>query len=80
MSGDWKKLLNYWQDTLCRHALSFSFIVGAIKEYSKNKPRNDIALEELLVKLIDEIRSHQATGYYHHIYRYPDIDSLVIEY
>lgn len=78
MYENWIKLLNYWQGSLLRHALSLSFIIGAIKEFSNNETKITGNTKEIIKKLIDEIRSHQADGYYYHIYRCPDIGVLVV--
>ena len=75
---NWIRLLNYWQGVKLRHALSFSFIIGAIKEFSGNEVETTGDIKEIIKNLIDEIRSHKGNGYYHHIYRCPDIGVLVI--
>ena len=78
MDSNWKRLLDYWQGPLGRHALSFSFMLGALRAYSEGDSFARLDTREAIRRLIDEIRSYHTDGYHHYIYRCPDIGVLVI--
>lgn len=78
MDERWLTLLNYWQRNEFRHALTFPFLIGALRSpigagYSPSSTaRNEL---ESLVKVM---AAHCANGYFHHVYRCPDLGHLVV--
>jgi hypothetical protein len=78
MNTSWLKILLQWQDKMLRHALTFSFLVGVLKEYSKELQFKDLNSEESVRMLINQIRNTPIQDAYFHVYRCPDIGILVI--
>lgn len=78
MNECWLALLNYWQRNEFRHALTFPFLLGALRtpvgagNSASGDARNEL---EGLVKLM---AAHRANGYFHHVYRCPDLGQLVV--
>ena len=78
MDNRWVTLLNYWQETLSRHAITFPFLVGALRIPVASKFCSAGNDKKELEILIDVMRSQECDGYIYHIYRCPDIAQLVI--
>jgi len=74
----WVLLLNYWRQHEFRHALTFPFLIGALRipVGATSGPGGDARKE--LEALVDLMRSHRAIGYFHHVYRCPDLGQLVV--
>lgn len=78
MDERWFLLLNYWQNHEFRHALTFPFLIGALRIPVGAKSVSQGAARKELEALVDVMRSHRANGYFLHVYRCPDLDQLVI--
>jgi hypothetical protein len=78
MAERWFQLLSDWQDKELRHSLTFPFLIGALRSpVGATKGYENAGLAELKA-LIDEMRSHHATGYVLHIYHCGDRDKYVL--
>lgn len=78
MDERWLALLNYWQRNEFRHALTFPFLIGALRipVGAGISPSGDARNE--LESLVKVMTTHRANGYFHHIYRCPDLRQLVV--
>ena len=78
MDERWFSLLTYWQRYEFRHALTFPFLVGALRIPIGAKSCSGGDAGKELEALVDVMRSHRANGYFHHVYRCPDLGQLVV--
>lgn len=78
MDERWLLLLNYWQKIEFRHALTFPFLIGALRTPVGVKKDFSGGARTELEALVDVMRSHSANGYFHLVYRCPDLGQLVI--
>ncbi|WP_157281286.1 hypothetical protein [Methyloversatilis universalis] len=78
MDERWFSLLTYWQKYEFRHALTFPFLIGALRIPVGARSSSDDQPRKELETLVDVMRSHRANGYFHHVYRCPDIGQLVV--
>ena len=78
MDERWVLLMNYWQNTEFRHALTFPFLIGALRTPVGAKSKLAGGARTELEALVDVMRSHNANGYFHLVYRCPDLGQLVI--
>ncbi|MDO8787830.1 MAG: hypothetical protein Q7J42_07150 [Sulfuritalea sp.] len=78
MDERWFSLLTYWKKFEFRHALTFPFLIGALRIPVGAKSSPDGHSRKELEALVDVMRSHRANGYFHHVYRCPDIGQLVV--
>jgi hypothetical protein len=72
MYARWNTILDYWQGPQGRHALTFSFLIGALNRDGISDARVEIE------KLIKEICSCKINDSHFFVYRCPDINILVI--
>ncbi len=78
MDERWIRVLSYWQEHELRHALTFPFLVGALRTPVGAKTGFGDDARRELEALVDAMRSHRANGYVHHVYRCPDRRQLVV--
>lgn len=78
MDERWHILLRYWQSREFRHSLTFSFLVGALRNPIGSTSGFEGRGFTEITDLIDSIRNHRANYYYLHIYRCPDLKNLVL--
>lgn len=78
MDERWTLLLNYWQEHEFRHALTFPFLIGALRTPIGAKSGSTGDARKEFEALMDAMRSHRANGYFHHVYRCPDLSQLVV--
>ena len=78
MDERWFLLLSYWQNNEFRHALTFPFLIGALRIPVGDKNKFGDSARAELEALVNVMRSHHANGYFHHVYRCPDLGQLVI--
>ena len=72
MYAHWKTILDYWQGPQGRHALTFSFLIGALNKEEISDARVEI---DNLIKTIFSCRMNDSHFF---VYRCPDINILVI--
>ena len=78
MDERWITLLNFWQRNEFHHSLTFPFLIGALRVPVGSGVCTASGGREELENLIDVMRSHVADGYFHHIYRCPELGQLVV--
>lgn len=78
MDNRWFRLLSYWQDDEFKHALTFPFLIGALRSPIGTTKGYENAKRKELENLIDEIRSYAASDFIFHVYRCGDRDKLVL--
>ncbi len=78
MEERWFRLLTYWQKSEWRHALSFPFLIGALRTPIGAPLGSEETARPNLGGLLDAVRNHNSDGYYLHIYRCPDLAQLVL--
>ena len=74
----WALLLNYWLEREFRHALTFPFLIGALRTPIGARIGLDGDARKEIEALVNVMRSHRANGYFHHVYRCPDLGQLVV--
>ncbi len=78
MDERWIRVLNHWQEHELRHALTFPFLVGALRTPVGAKTGSEGDVRSEIEALVDAMQSHRANGYLHHVYRCPDRGQLVV--
>jgi hypothetical protein len=78
MTDDWYVLLKYWQGPAQRHALTFPFILGALRGLSRKPFESEPDAIRALKSLIDDIRDLDEKLGYLHVYFCPDREKLVL--
>jgi hypothetical protein len=80
MKADWYALLRYWQGPAQRHALTFPFILGALRGPSNRPFESERDAIRALKSLLDDIRDHNEKAGYLHVYFCPDREKLVLRF
>lgn len=78
MDNRWYRLLSYWQDHELNHSLTFSFLIGALRNPIGATKGHETSGRTELEDLIDEIRTHPVKDVVFHVYRCGDRNKLVI--